>query len=272
MVAHSCVLSWWEAVKGEPAPARYDRYKEEVTRGVKAATRIAAPTSAMMREVLRHYGGRRDGVTLENGHDPASFVSSEAEKEPIVLCVTRVWDEAKNVATLAKAAEGILWPVFVAGELRAPGGGSISRFDHVTLLGRIERPAALGWLARAAIFALPALYEPFGLSALEAACSGAALVLGDIPSLREIWGDAATYVPPRDSGALKLAVNALIRDDSLRAEMAARARQRGLSLSASRMAERYLDAYADLCLRASPVTTRAPLHSVSDDLGERTVS
>ncbi len=32
---------------------------------------------------------------------------------------------------------------------------------------------------------LPARYEPFGLSVLEAALSGCALVLGDIPSLRE---------------------------------------------------------------------------------------
>lgn len=282
MVAHSCVLSWWEAVKGEPAPARYDRYRKEVTRGVKAAAQIAAPTAAMMREVERHYGGRKDGIILENGHDPASFVRRDnlvrfngAEKEPIVLCVTRVWDEAKNVATLAKAAEGIFWPVFVAGEPRAPGedSGSIGRFDHVTLLGRIEQPAALSWLARAAIFALPALYEPFGLSALEAACAGAALVLGDIPSLREIWGDAAVYVPPRDTDALRGAVNTLIRDERLRIQMATRARQRGLSLSASRMAERYLDAYADLCLRAPPpALAPLPLHGPTEGLGERTVS
>ena len=43
-------------------------------------------------------------------------------------------------------------------------------------------------MARASIYALPARYEPFGLSILEAALSGAALVLGDIPSLREVWG------------------------------------------------------------------------------------
>ena len=39
----------------------------------------------------------------------------------------------------------------------------------------------------------------FGFSVLEAALSGCALVLGDIPSLREIWGDAALFVPPDDT-------------------------------------------------------------------------
>ena len=50
----------------------------------------------------------------------------------------------------------------------------------------------------ASIFALPARYEPFGLSILEAALSGCALVLGDLPSLRELWTGAAMFVPPDD--------------------------------------------------------------------------
>ncbi|HYO70741.1 MAG TPA: glycosyltransferase family 4 protein, partial [Archangium sp.] len=43
MVAHSCVLSWWEAVKGEPAPGRYTRSQQEVARGLRAAARVVAP-------------------------------------------------------------------------------------------------------------------------------------------------------------------------------------------------------------------------------------
>src|SRR5947199_184027 len=29
VVGHSCVMSWWEAVKGEQAPPKWDRYREE---------------------------------------------------------------------------------------------------------------------------------------------------------------------------------------------------------------------------------------------------
>ena len=56
--------------------------------------------------------------------------------------------------------------------------------------------------AAAAIYALPARYEPFGLSVLEAAQHGCALVLGDIDSLRENWDGAALFVDPDDAGAL----------------------------------------------------------------------
>jgi hypothetical protein len=46
---------------------------------------------------------------------------------------------------------------------------------------------------------LPARYEPFGLSVLEAALSGCALVPGDIASLRGNWDGVAEFVCPDDA-------------------------------------------------------------------------
>jgi glycosyltransferase involved in cell wall biosynthesis len=104
-------------------------------------------------------------------------------------------------------------------------------------------------MARASIYALPARYEPFGLSALEAALSGCALVLGDIPSLREVWGEAATYVDPDDADALTAAIARLASDDTLRDERARLARERGTRFGAAAMTERYLDLYRALAAR-----------------------
>jgi glycosyltransferase involved in cell wall biosynthesis len=101
-------------------------------------------------------------------------------------------------------------------------------------------------MAEASIYALPARYEPFGLSVLEAALSGCALVLGDIPSLREIWGPAALYVPPDDHAALRTALRRLIDDPAERTGLGAAARSRGLHFSTPRMTEAYLAAYAML--------------------------
>ncbi|MEA2752222.1 MAG: hypothetical protein QOI41_6365, partial [Myxococcales bacterium] len=55
VVAHSCVLSWWEATHGEEAPSSYDRYRDEVAAGLAAASAVIAPTAAMMRCLERHY-------------------------------------------------------------------------------------------------------------------------------------------------------------------------------------------------------------------------
>ena len=73
---------------------------------------------------------------------------------------------AKNVDALAKAARGCTWPVMVAGAGQAP--------SSVTALGPLGAETVAEWMQRASIYALPARYEPFGLSVLEAAMAGAA--------------------------------------------------------------------------------------------------
>src|SRR5207248_3436774 len=45
-VAHSDVLSWWQAVHREPAPAEWDDYRREVAAGLMMADRIVAPSRA----------------------------------------------------------------------------------------------------------------------------------------------------------------------------------------------------------------------------------
>jgi glycosyltransferase involved in cell wall biosynthesis len=56
------------------------------------------------------------------------------------------------------------------------------------------------------VFAAPARYEPFGLAILEAARAGCSRVLGDIPSLRELWDGAARFVDPGDPRTLRAAL------------------------------------------------------------------
>ena len=56
VVGHSCVLSWWEAVKGEPAPACWNEYREAMRRGLQAADHVIAPTGAMLNSMVEHYG------------------------------------------------------------------------------------------------------------------------------------------------------------------------------------------------------------------------
>ncbi len=81
-------------------------------------------------------------------------------------------------------------------------------------------------MARTLVFAAPALYEPFGLAILEAAGSGMALVLGDIPTLRELWNDAAIFVDPADDAALAEAIARLHAEPELAAALGAAAQAR----------------------------------------------
>ena len=101
--------------------------------------------------------------------------------------------------------------------------------------------------ARAAVFAAPARYEPFGLGILEAALSGCALVLGDIASLRELWDGAAEFVDPDDPQALAAALDALAHAPGWCTHLAGRARRRApRRFRPAAMARRYADEYQRL--------------------------
>jgi glycosyltransferase involved in cell wall biosynthesis len=101
-------------------------------------------------------------------------------------------------------------------------------------------------MGRASIFALPARSAPFGLSVLEAALAGCALVLGDIPSLREVWEGAAVFVPPDDTDMLARALSLLVSKPVLRNRMSTLARTRAVEFSPERMVDAYLAVYASL--------------------------
>jgi glycogen(starch) synthase len=283
VVGHSCVLSWWEAVKREPAPRdEWARYRAAVRAGLAGADAVVAPTAAFLRALERHYGPLPPARVVPNGRSPDRF--RPGPKEPFVLAAGRVWDEAKNVAAVARVAGRLPWPVYVAGEAVEPGregtaaaaapvnapapapgfgpstrsGGRLSgkaggSGRSATFLGRLSHAQMSWWLGRAAIFVHPARYEPFGLAVLEAALSGCALVLGELPSLRENWDGAALFSPAGDDAALVARVAELAANPGLRAALGARARARALDLGADRMAAAYLDLYrALLAPRATP--------------------
>jgi glycosyltransferase involved in cell wall biosynthesis len=71
-------------------------------------------------------------------------------------------------------------------------------------------------------------------------------VLGDIPSLHEVWGETATYVSPDDGDALLAAIERLIAEPDHRARMAWHAHRRALTYGPDDMARRYLTIYQNV--------------------------
>jgi glycosyltransferase involved in cell wall biosynthesis len=234
VVGHSCVVSWHEAVRLVPAGAEWARYRSEVRRGIRAANALVAPTRAHLAELERHYRPTCLRLTIYNGRAPGNF--RPLPKRAFVLGVGRAWDDAKNLGALERIADGLPWPVITAGDGEQ--------------LGRVGEHELALLDGEAAIFAEPARYEPFGLAALEAGLCSCALVLGAIPSLREVWGDAAVYVDPFDDDSLRRAIEQLIADNDLRTRLGAAARRRALGYSRERMAAAYLRLYEHLATQS----------------------
>ncbi len=250
-VGHSCVLSWWEAVKGGPVPSEWDVYRARVRAGLHGAGAIVAPTRAMANALVKHYGPFPTGepFVIANGRDVSLF--APGRKEPFIFSAGRFWDEAKNLEMLRRVAPdvrtqtGERYPICVAGAL--PDELKNADFFPEDLAFQV-----LSWLApcevakhlsQASVYALPARYEPFGLSVLEAALSGCALVLGDIESLRENWDGVALFVDPEDDHGLVIALRSLIADEKLRTKFGQAARERALRFTVEAMATNYRALY-----------------------------
>ena len=249
VVGHSCVRSWWRAVHGCNPPAAWDRYWHEVRRGLQSANAVITPSEAMLGALREHYGPLPRTSVIHNGRVRQP---SPLSKEALIFSAGRLWDPAKNISALDAAAPMVPWPIAVAGD-RGADIRQIEPEGRVRYLGRVAPVELQQWLARASIYAAPARYEPFGLSVLEAASAGCALVLGDIPSLRELWEDAALYVDPGDHVALAHALTTLADDVDRRTRLMDLARTRAAMFTPARMADAYCDLYTELLGERRPV-------------------
>ena len=243
-VAHSDVLSWWNAVYGEAAPDDWNDYRCAVTAGLRRASRVVALTAAGCDDLQRHYGFPRQRVTvIPNGIVDA--VSPVLVKRSVVFAAGRVWDAAKNLRLLYEIAPDLPWPVEIAGDTMHPEHG-LAVLNRAQALGSLDRAMLRRRLASAAIYAAPARYEPFGLGILEAASAGCALLLSDIPSLRENWDGAAILLPPDEPRRWREAIRRLIDNDAERDRLQRAARTRARHFPLALMAARYRTLYQEL--------------------------
>jgi len=241
-VGHSCVLSWWAATQPSEPPAQWALYRRRVTESLRAADCVIAPTQFMLSQLAGYYGPFKRSLSVPNARSRRHFTAGRKEK--FVFSAGRLWDPAKNLQALAAVAPGIGAPVVVAGEARSPHGNDApTQLPNTQMLGSLPEPELANWYSRAAIYALPARYEPFGLSALEAALSGCALVLSDIPSFREVWGPAARYVAPDDHDHLRDTLREMLANEGLRSRFAARAMAQARHFTPARQMHKYLAVY-----------------------------
>ena len=91
--------------------------------------------------------------------------------------------------------------------------------DSVILTGYVPDSDLPGLYSGALCFVYPSYFEGFGLPPLEAMKCGAPVIVGNQTSLPEVVGDAGLLVDPFDADAIAGAIDRVIRDSNLRAEL-----------------------------------------------------
>lgn len=252
VVAHGDMISWWKTVHGrEPRATRWMRwYRDVVTRGISQANALVAPSVWMLDTIRDCYTRAPRETVIYNGRNPILF-NPYMNKEDSVLAVGRLWDAGKQVSLLTQHTHAL--PVCIVGAdtpaapplvpIRAEVKLAVET-TQVALKGPQTEAQLRTLYSRAAIYAATSRYEPSSMSALEAAFSRCAIVANDIPSFRELWGDAALYFQANDAQSLATVIQRLSEKRDLCQAYGKRAYQRAREcFTAHRMIDEYMRLY-----------------------------
>jgi glycogen synthase len=259
VVAHGDLVNWWKAVHGHaPKATQWLRwYRQRLNEGLVAADVAVAPTVWMLDSLRSTYVAPKQSAVIYHGRNPVLF-NSYGKKDDSVLAVGRHLDAGKQLGLLTQYNHVV--PISIvssnatAGMPRIPIRADVKfAVDEtaVSMKGQQTEAQMRALYSRSAMYVATSCYESFGMTAVEAALSRCAIVANDIPSFREVWGDAALYFRTNDGSSLATTIQRLSQDCDLCRTYANRAFQRAHEcFTAKRMVDEYVSLY-DRVLRTS---------------------
>ena len=197
------------------------------------------------KEIMKMTGIPDDKITVI--HSAVSDTISEHPSRPTIksdpyILILASLDPRKNMARLVEAYKlaGIEKDIklVLAGKSDPVFNMKLSKDIRLRSIGYIPDEALASLYQNAALFIYPSLYEGFGLPPLEAMALGCPVILSDIPVFREIYGDAAHFVDPYDTGSIRDGILRVLKDELYRDQLIRRGKEKAHEYSFSRSAEK----------------------------------
>ena len=220
-------------------------HRTALPRIARRARLVIAPSEHMRAELIELFALPGDSVaaiapgvdpSFSTPGDPQPLVRRHGIDRPYALAVGTDGPR-KNLALLDRIAPELArngLDVVIAGSSRPylPQGGAGGRARRLGYVADEDLPALY---AGAAVFAMPSLYEGFGLPCVEAMAAGTPVVAADRAALPEACGGAALLADPGDPDAFAAAL--LRAAGTERDRLVAAGRERAAALTWRRTAE-----------------------------------
>ncbi len=216
-----------------------------IGRAVRKSARVLTVSESVKRQIVQRFRcGEDEIVVTPNGVDPL-FRAAEPARSPARYFLYAGNDKPhKNVGPLIEAFEIVRERIGGASLVLA--GARFRRFaarEGVITPGFVTAGELASLYRNALAVVVPSLEEGFGLPALEAMSSGAAVITSLAEALVEVTGDAAMHVDATSPGAIADALQRIAVDDALRIDLAWRGIARARRFTWRECAEKTRRAY-----------------------------
>jgi glycosyltransferase involved in cell wall biosynthesis len=257
--------------------------------GIAGCNGVVVNSQAVYTELAARHVSRGEISVIPNGVDLAQFSASDEPPNPQqILFVGRLVPQ-KGIDVLLRAFGAILHRHPDAMLVIAGDGQQRLYLERLArFLGLRQRVCFLGWQSRdelaklyraCAVTAVPSLYEPFGLVALEAMASGRPVVVGRVGGLAEIVDDEVSGFTVEAGDHLDLAsrLAALLSNRELARATGLAARRRAEQFDWAIIANRTAKLYESLASQPEPAqilfkTVHQLLSTADPDLRDRALA
>jgi len=156
-------------------------------------------------------------------------VQEDHELPPRFVLFVGSMEPRKNLARLVEAYAGLpsdlqrQFPLLIAG----PAGWkntaiqrAIDRNPRVRTIGYVRRGLLPALYHLASLFVYPSLYEGFGMPLVEAMAARTPVITSNVSAMPEVAGDAAVLIDPLSVEELRDAMERVLTDAELAADLA----------------------------------------------------
>lgn len=226
-----------------------------INNAIKKCSRILVPSKFVKDEIIKyfHVDSEKIAVTYEAAEEEYFDVnrfSAPRTQKPYLLYVGNVYPH-KNIEKLLDALK------LIKSELKlsivCPRNVFEKRIQETITTRSLEkRVEFMGYLPtsklktifqKASAYVFPSLSEGFGIPGLNAMAASLPVIAANIPTLKEIYGDAALYFDPRDPKDIAEKIHKILSDPQTRSFLIQKGNEQVKKYSWQKMATETLNVY-----------------------------